>query len=280
MDKNQILQGASKYIEKFKDRVFVIKYGGSILDDKEISGSILDDIICLHENQIDVVLVHGGGSAISKLMKARGKEPEFVGGLRVTDEETASIVDEALSSVNAGLVERVISKGVDAVSLVSREKLTIKGRKKDSAPHGDFVGDVASIDAGHIDEAIKNHSISVVSPVGVGEDKKPYNINADLAAAEIAGFLSAEKFIMLTNVKGVMSKKDDDASLISTLKEKEVHKLIDEGIIDSGMIPKVQAGILALDKGVGKVHVISGRIPHSLLEEIFTDKGIGTEIVK
>ena len=279
MDKEEILKGASVYISGFKDKIFVVKYGGSILDDDNISDSILDDIICLHNNGIRVVLVHGGGSEITRLMKAKGKSPKFVGGLRVTDKETVEIVDEALSSINLNLVKRIRSKGVKAKPLVSRETLTIKGKRKDKAAQGDFAGDVTSVDIKYINEALGNGSIPVVSPVGVDDEKGLYNINADLAAAEVAAAVSAEKFIMLTNVRGVMTKKGDEASLISTLHEKEAQRLIDEGVIDSGMIPKVQAGILALDKGVKKAHIINGKTRHSLLIEVFTDKGIGTELI-
>jgi len=278
--REEILKGASKYIEKFKDKLFVIKYGGSMLDDEHISDSILDDIICFHHNGIKVVLVHGGGSAITRLMKEKGKEPEFVNGLRITDEETANIVDEALSQVNRGLIQRIQAKAVSCESIVSREKLTIKAKLKPNVPKGGFLGDVLSVDTAHIDKAIQANAIPVVSPVGVGNDKRLYNINADIAAAEIAQSLEAEKFIILTNVKGVMKDKNNEDSLLSSLKEEEAKSLIGEGIIESGMIPKVEAGISALDKGVKKVHIISGRIPHSLLIEVFTDEGIGTEIVR
>lgn len=280
MDKNDILQGASSYIDKFKGRIFVVKYGGSILDDEEASDSILDDIVTLHRYGMDIVLVHGGGARISQLMKEKGKEPKFVSGLRVTDEETAKIVDEALSMVNRHIVERIRAKGVEAESLVSREKLIIKGKKKDSAPHGDFIGDVDSVDIRHIHETIERDAVPVVSPVGVDSEGRVYNINADLAASEIAGALSAEKFIMLTNVKGVMTSKDEESSLISSLKQEDAHKLIAAGIIAGGMIPKVEAGILALIKGINKAHIISARIKNSLLLEILTDKGIGTELIR
>ena len=280
MIRDQILKGASKYIEQFKDKLFVIKYGGSILDDEALSDSILDDIISLHKYRIKVVLVHGGGSEISRLMKARGKEPKFIKGLRVTDEETVKIVDEALSAVNRNLAHKLSLKGVKADSLISRERPTIIAKKNEKAPCGDFVGDVASVNIKYIKDALEKDSIAVVSPVGIGADKKLYNINADIAAAEISAAASAEKFIMLTDVKGVMRKKGDEESLLSTLKEEDALKLIDSGIIASGMIPKVQAGISALDKGVNKVHIISGRIKHSILTEVFTDRGIGTQIVR
>jgi len=227
-----------------------------------------------------VILVHGGGSAINRLMQERGKSPEFVNGLRVTDKETAEIVDEALEGVNQSLAAKIKLKGVDACSLISRETLTIKAKKKKNLSSEDYIGDVKAIDLKYIDEAIGADSIPVVSPVGIDEDKNLYNINADLAAAEIAAALSAQKLLILTNVKGVMRNKDDEGSLLSTLKEEEVKALIEDSVIDSGMIPKVQAGIEALDKGVKKVHIISGRIANSLLIEVFTDTGIGTEIIK
>jgi acetylglutamate kinase len=280
MNREEILKNASGYIEKFKDKIFVIKYGGSILDDEEVSNSILDDIICLHQKRIKAILVHGGGAAINRLMQEKGKEPRFINGLRITDKETAHIVDEALTSINISLVERIRSKGVEAEALVSREKLTIKGKKKIDSPDDDFVGDVASVDIRHINETIAKGAVPVVSPIGVDEKGTIYNINADLAAAEIAASYPAEKFIMLTNVKGVMRKGEEADELISTLKEEQAQELIEKGVIGSGMIPKVQAGIIALDKGVNKVHIISGRISHSLLTEVFTDEGIGTEILR
>jgi len=278
--REQLVKGASKYIEEFKGKLFVIKYGGSMLDDDSISESILEDIICFHHNNIKVVLVHGGGSAISRLMKEKGKEPVFVNGLRVTDEETVKIVDEALTNVNRILVHRIRGKAVNAHSVVSKEKIVVKGKKKPEAPNGDFIGDVCSVDTKPIDDVVAQNSIPVISPVGIDDDKKLYNINADIAAAEIAAALSAEKFIMLTNVRGVMKDKEKEESLISSLTEDEVKDLIDKNIIASGMIPKVKAGILALDKGIKKVHIISGRMPHSLLKEVFTDEGVGTEIIK
>jgi len=280
MTKQEILKGASKYIKQFKNKLFVIKYGGSILDDEVLSDSILDDIVALHREGINVILVHGGGSAINRLMQERGKSPEFVNGLRVTDKETAQIVDEALAGVNQSLTAKIKLKGVDAYSLVSRERLTIKAKKKNNLSSKDYIGDVEAIDLKYIEEAIDADSIPVVSPVGIDEDKNLYNINADLAATEIAAALLAQKLLILTNVKGVMRDKDDEASLLSTLKEEEAKALIEDSVIDNGMIPKVQAGIEALDKGVKKVHIISGRIANSLLIEVFTDAGIGTEIIK
>jgi len=278
--RNKILKDSAKYREEFKGKTFVIKYGGSMLDDEVLSESILADIICFHHNGIKVVLVHGGGSAISKLMEQKGKTPKFIDGLRITDKETVKIVDEALSNVNISLVNRIKSKAVSAESVVSREHFTIKGKKRSSALEGDFLGDVSSVDTSRIIDILNNNCIPVVSPVGVDDEKNLYNINADLAAAEIAAALKVEKFIMLTNVKGVLRDKLDEATLISHINEADAKNLIEEGIISGGMIPKVGAGILALDKGIHKAHIVNGRINHSLLIEVFTDEGIGTEIIK
>ena len=278
--REQILKDSAKYIEQFKGKIFVIKYGGSMLDDKLLSDSVLDDIVSFYNNGIKIVFVHGGGAAISALMQTRGKEPRFVDGLRITDRETAEIVDDALTSVNKNFVERINFRGVPAESIVSSKSLTIKARKKQDAISENFLGDVDSIVTGYIDQALFNKAIPVVSPVGYGIDKKPYNINADVAAAEIAPVISAEKLILLTNVKGVMKDKDDEGSLISHINEEDTFDLIKNHVIEGGMIPKVRAGIQALDKGVKKVHIISGKILHSLLLEVFTNEGIGTEIVR
>ena len=278
--REQILKDSQKYIEQFKGKIFVIKYGGSMLDDKLLSDSVLDDIVSFYNNGIKIVFVHGGGAAISALMQTRGKEPRFVDGLRITDRETAEIVDDALTSVNKNFLERINSRGVPAASIVSSKSLTIKARRKADAISENFLGDVDSIVTGYIDQALFNKAIPVVSPVGYGIDKKPYNINADVAAAEIAPAISAEKLILLTNVKGVMKDKDDEGSLISHINEEDTFDLIKNHVIEGGMIPKVRAGIQALDKGVKKVHIISGKILHSLLLEVFTNEGIGTEIVR
>ena len=280
MVREKILKKSEKYIEEFKGKIFVIKYGGSMLDDEALSESILDDIISFHQNKIKVVLVHGGGSAISKLMELKGKTPKFIDGLRATDKETALIVDEALSGVNTSLVDRIKSKEACAESVVSREHLTIKAKKKLNALEEDFLGDVSGVDTAYILDILKNNCIPVVSPVGIDDDKNLYNINADIVGAEIAAALKAEKFIMLTNVKGVLKDKADDSTLISHINEEDAKHLIEEGVIAGGMIPKVGAGILALDKGIHKAHIINGRISHSLLKEVFTDEGIGTEIVQ
>ena len=278
--RERILSSASKYIKEFKGKAFVVKYGGSMLEDKVLSDSVLDDIVLFREKGINVVVVHGGGSRINALMKKRGKEPVFMHGLRITDKETADIVDEALSQVNSDLVSRILARGAKAEGLISRQRHIIVAKKRLNAMAEDFLGDVDCINTEGIKDVLGNEGIPVISPVGIDKDGKPYNINADIAASEIAAALKSEKLILLTNVKGVMEDKDDEKSLISHIDEKKALELIDKGIISAGMIPKVKAGIKALDSGVKKVHIINGMISHSLLLEIFTDEGVGTQIVK
>ncbi|MDD5504679.1 MAG: acetylglutamate kinase [Candidatus Omnitrophica bacterium] len=278
--RERILDGASKYIKIFKGKAFVIKYGGSMLENKALSDSVLDDIVSFHNKGINAVIVHGGGARINALMAQRGKSAVFVDGLRITDEETAGIVDEALSLVNNDLVRRVTERGARARGLLSRDTGLISARKRRTAVAEDFLGDISAVNTDIIKSVLDDGAIPIISPVGIGSDKKLYNINADIAASEIASAMQSEKLILLTNVKGVMMDKDDDKSLISHIDEAHALELIGKGVISSGMIPKVKAGIKALDSGVKKVHIINGTIPHSLLLEVFTDDGIGTEIIK
>ena len=279
LDKKSILAKGKVYIEKFKGNIFVIKYGGSNLDDEHISNSILEDIVYLHQQGIKVVIIHGGANAITRLMQQKGKIPEFIEGFRVTDEETANIVDEALTGINADIVNKLTTLGTGAVSIVSKERGVIRAKRRENSLEGDFTGDVDSINTKPIEDSLKKEIIPVISPVGIGQDDKPYNINADFAGAEIAIALKAEKLILLTNIKGIMRDHIDEKSLIPTLTEKEIEEMVKSGNISSGMIPKSRACIKALFGGVGKVHIISGRIKHSLLIEVLTDKGIGTESV-
>ncbi|MBN1405554.1 MAG: acetylglutamate kinase [Candidatus Omnitrophica bacterium] len=279
LDKKTILSKAKSYIDRFKGKIFIVKYGGSNLDDNNVSQSILEDIVYLRQQGIAIVLVHGGGNNITRLMEKKGKKPVFIDGFRVTDEETANIVDEALTQVNTDIVNRLKALGIKAVSVISRQHGVIMAKKKKDILEGDFTGDVDSINTQPIEEMLKKHVLAVVSPVGIGQDKKIYNINADSAAAELAINLGAEKLILLTNVKGIMKDNVNEGSLIPTVTEKEIEDMIKTGHINSGMIPKARASIKALFGGVKKVHVISGKIKHSLLIEVLTDGGVGTEIV-
>jgi acetylglutamate kinase len=279
LDKKSILAKGKVYIDKFKGRVFVVKYGGSTLDDERVSHSILEDIVHFSQQGIKIAIVHGGGKAITRLMQERGKAAQFIDGLRVTDEETAMIVDDALRGINADIVNQIKKLGQRAASIISREHGVIKAKRRNDAIEKDFTGDVDSIDTRPIMDLLNKNVIAVISPVGIGQDNKLYNINADSASAEISIALDAEKLVFLTNVKGIMENHLDENSLLPTLTEKQIEQMIQSSCINSGMIPKARASIAALFGGVKKVHIISGKIKHSLLIEVLTDKGIGTEIV-
>jgi len=278
--KADVLIEALPYIKKFHKKIIVIKYGGSILGDEKIRQGVLEDIVFLNFMGLRPVLVHGGGPNISDRMRASGIKTEFVDGMRVTDEETLSLVAEELANLNSLIVRELEELGVKASGLNGKEKKMIQVQKKKAKVDLGLVGDITAIDTALISEALKADRIPVVMPMGVGPDKKSYNINADEAAAAIASALKAEKLVLLTNVKGIMRNPEDPGSFLSTLTESEVASLITDGVIHQGMVPKVNACIKALDKGVKKTHVIDARIPHGLLLEIFTNEGIGTEIKK
>ncbi len=277
--KADVLIEALPYIRAFQNKIVVIKHGGSTISDEENTLGLLEDIIFLNLVGIKPVLIHGGGPAISERLKNLGQKVRFVHGLRVTDAQTIKIVDETLSGINKDLVGKFSSLGQKAVGLTSQDKV-IKAKKDTS--HGDlgFVGEIEDIDCPAIKKILSKKQIPVISPVGAGGNKKLYNVNADLASAKIAACLRAQKLVLLTNVKGILRNPDDDNSLIGTLKLKETKELIERKIIQEGMIPKVKAGVSALKEGVEKVHIIDARLSHALLLEIFTDKGIGTEIIK
>ncbi len=278
--KADVLIEALPYIKNFRDKTFVIKYGGSILSENVIRESVLEDIVFLHFMGIDVVLVHGGGPNISERLKTLDIPSEFFEGVRVTDARTLKVVDEELNELNRMLVKEIGDHNAKAAGLKGSDGI-IFADKREAARDLGFVGTVTGVDAPRLKKLIIDNHIVVLSPSGLNEtDSTVYNINADEVAASVAGALNAEKFIFLTDVKGVMRNVHDDHSLISSMKEDEVKKLIAEGIISKGMIPKVLACTLALDKGVKKVHIVDAKIPHAILLEIFTDKGIGTEIVQ
>ena len=278
--KSEVLIEALPYIKSYANKIFVIKYGGSALIDPQIKKGVLEDIVFMSYVGIRPILVHGGGPFINDELKRLGKNIEFKNGLRVTPLETMEVVDRVLSDVNHVIASDIKGLGGRAVSLNTLEKNVIKAR-----PHKDFkdlgfVGEVDSIDSGPIKKAVRPRSVPVISSVGIGEDGKHYNVNADEVSSKIAAAVKAVKLVLLTDVKGIMKDKGDEGTLISTLTMEETGKLIDDGVVQGGMIPKVKACTNALLAGVSKTHIIDGRIPHSLLLEIFTDKGIGTEIIK
>jgi acetylglutamate kinase len=278
--KADVLIEALPYIKKFRKKVFVVKYGGSILSEDTIRKGVLEDLVFLSFMGIKTLLVHGGGPNISDKMRKLGKKTEFVDGMRVTDAETLRVVEEELNELNRLVVSEIKAVGGLAVGVSGKDHGLLRVKKIASKVDMGFVGVVAEINTEVIANDLKESSIIVVSPMGADSKGVIYNINADEAASKIAAAMNAEKFVLLTNVRGVMRDPDDPESLIASLRLGEIRKLIDQGVIQSGMIPKVNACIDALKGDVKKTHIIDARIPHALLLEIFTDKGVGTEIVK
>ncbi|MFH1247903.1 MAG: acetylglutamate kinase [Candidatus Omnitrophota bacterium] len=276
--KADVLIEALPYIRNFKDKVIVIKYGGSILGEEKIRSGVLEDIVFLYFMGLRPVLAHGGGPNISDRMRATGKKTDFVDGMRVTDEETLVVVEEELKKLNDIIVKELIALGAKATGLNGKDKSLIQVEKKKAKVDLGLVGHITQINPASILEELHKNSIPVILPMGRDPDKNSYNVNADEAASSIAVALKAEKFVLLTNVKGIMRNPDDQNSFISTLNKDDAQGLVKNKIIQQGMIPKVTACIEALDKGVKKTHIIDACVPHALLLEIFTDKGIGTEI--
>jgi len=278
--KAEVLIEALPYIKKFHKKTIVIKYGGSILGEEKIRKGVLEDIVFLSFMGLRPVLVHGGGPNISDRMRAAGKKTEFLEGMRVTDANTLRVVEEELKNLNDIIVSEISEQGAKAVGLNGKENNLIQVQKKKAKIDLGLVGHITDIDPEPLSEELKKDRIVVVLPMGISKDKMAYNVNADEAASSVASTLAAEKLVLLTNVKGIMRNSDDPNSFLSTLTVKEAKALISDKIIQEGMIPKVQACIDALEKGVKKTHIIDARTPHGLLLEIFTDQGIGTEIIR
>jgi acetylglutamate kinase len=284
--KAKVLLEALPYIQDFRGSTFVVKYGGSFMDDPDpVSRTrVAYDIAFLAAVGINVVVVHGGGKAITKAMAESGLKANFVNGLRVTDEATIAVVKKTLDDVvNKDVCDAISSakgkpKGMPGDTVLVCQKLTVDddGNEVDLG----YVGDVTEVKIKLIKKEIADGFIPVISPVAEGYDGKPYNVNADLAAGRVASALRARRLVYMSDVPGLLSNPPDPETLISTLKTNQVEDLKKKGIIDKGMCPKVQSAIRALQEGVQRVHFIDGRLSHSLLLEIFTDKGIGTEIVQ
>jgi len=277
--KAEVLIEALPYIRQFKDKIIVIKYGGSILGEDKIRKGVLEDIVFLNFMGLKPVLVHGGGPNISGRMRATGKKTDFVDGMRVTDEETLLVVGEELKKLNDLIVSEIKELGAKAIGLNGRDKNLIQTEKKKAKIDLGLVGHIVGVNSKAIMEELQQSNVPVIIPMGIGQDKKTYNVNADEAAASIAAELKAEKLVLLTNVKGIMRNAEDPHSFISTLTGESAKALIEQKVIQTGMIPKVMACMDSLSKGVKKTHMVDACIPHALLLEIFTDKGIGTEIV-
>ncbi|MFH1771342.1 MAG: acetylglutamate kinase [Candidatus Omnitrophota bacterium] len=275
--KADVLIEALPYIRRFNKKVFVIKYGGSILCEEKVRRAVFEDIAFLRYAGIRPVLVHGGGPRISERLREEKLPVKFVDGLRVTDASTLKIVEEELDKLNQTIVKELINQGISAKGFSVNNPILQVVQKKASQDLG-RVGEIVDF-KGDILKAALKESVPVIAPIGVCKEKKTYNINADDAAFFLAAELKAEKLILLTKVLGVMRNIKDDSSLISTITADEIDKLISNKVINEGMVPKVRAALKALKAGVGKAHIVDAKIPHAFLLEIFTNKGIGTEII-
>jgi acetylglutamate kinase len=279
----EVLLEALPYIREFRGKSVVIKYGGAAMEQVDLKGAFALDVILLQLVGIHPVIVHGGGPQIGALMKRLGKEPRFVGGMRVTDEETIDIVEMVLvGKINKEIVGLINHHGGRAVGLSGKDGNLIRARRRlHRLPSGEdvdigLVGAVEAVNPAPLRLLEENGFIPVIAPVGVGADAETYNINADLVAGEVAAALGAEKLIHLTDVQGILDGHD---KLVSTLSREEAERLVQRGVIDGGMLPKVESALRALEGGTAKAHIVDGRLPHAILLELFTREGIGTEIV-
>lgn len=280
----QILVEALPYIRRFSGKRIVIKYGGSAMTDNRLKNEFAEDIALLNFIGIRPIIVHGGGPQIGELLDRIGKECQFVEGLRVTDQETMDVVEMVLvAKINKDVVSMINYHGGKAVGLSGRDGTLIKAKKARPARLANsdvdlgLVGEVESINPQIVDALEEKGFIPVIAPVGAGPGERPYNINADTAAGALSAALNAEKFILLTDVSGVL---DSNNQLISSLSEEAAEALVNEGVASGGMIPKINCCMVALRGGVPKAHIVDGRVPHALLLEILSDQGIGTEIVR
>jgi acetylglutamate kinase len=289
IEKAKILIEAMPFIQTFRGRTFVIKYGGNAMIDENLKQGFAQDVVLLRYIGINPVIVHGGGPQIGKTMERMGKKPTFVSGQRVTDEETMDIVEMVLGGkVNKEIVNLINQAGGKAVGLTGKDGGLVQAKKLKMTRTSENTGETEIIDIGLVGQVTEVRPgalvaldqggfIPVIAPIGVGEHGETYNINADLVAGAVAGALKAEKLILLTDQAGIL---DRDKNLISSLNKKKVELLVEKGVIAGGMIPKTTSCFEALDAGCAKVHIIDGRVPHALLLEIFTKEGIGTEITR
>jgi acetylglutamate kinase len=286
--KAEVLMEALPYIRRFYGKTFVVKYGGNAMVDEELKDSFAQDVVLLKYVGINPVVVHGGGPQINEMLERMGTPTQFVRGMRVTDQQTMDIVEMVLAGkINKEIVNLINQHGGMAVGLSGKDGGLIRARKMNVSVSANgeapeiidigLVGEIVGIDPTVINSLDENKFIPVIAPVGVGEKGETYNINADLVAGQIAEALRAEKLILLTDVEGV---KDRNGKLLSTLKTNQARKLIEDGVVAEGMIPKVECCMEALKGGVGKTHIIDGRVKHAILLEIFTKEGVGTEVVR
>ena len=280
LEKAEVLIEALPYIQRFNRRIIVVKYGGSAMVDETLKKRVIQDVTLLKLVGFKPIIVHGGGKEISRWVNKVGMEPKFINGLRVTDEDTMEIVEMVLNKVNKSLVQLVQELGVKAVGVSGKDggMLNVEKKYSDGKDIG-FVGEITDVNPKVLFDLLEKDFLPIVCPIGMDKDFKTYNINADDAACAIAKAVNAEKLAFLTDIEGVYKDPSDPSTLISELAIDEAHQLIEDGFIGGGMLPKLNNCIDAIDNGVSRVHIMDGRIPHCLLLEIFTNRGIGTAIL-
>ena len=281
LDKAEVLIEALPYIQKFNRKVIVVKYGGSAMVDENLKKRVIEDVTLLKLVGFKPIIVHGGGKEISRWVSKVGMEPKFINGLRVTDEPTMELAEMVLGKVNKELVQMVESLGVRAIGLSGKDGGLLNVTKKYS--NGEdigYVGEVQKVNADILWDLLDKDFLPIVCPIGLDDSFHTYNINADDAACAIARAMNAEKLAFLTDIEGVYKDPNDPSTLISELQISEAKEFIEKGYIGGGMLPKLNNCIDAIENGVSRVHILDGRIPHCLLLEIFTNKGIGTAILK
>ena len=274
----EVLTQALPYIQRYNGKTVVIKYGGNAMIDEQLKQQVMEDVVLLWLIGVKVVLVHGGGPEISEVMRRYGKQAEFVNGLRVTDKETVDIVQMVLAGkVNKSLVNLLEMKGGKAMGISGMDGRLIEAKMRNASLG--FVGSITNVNIEPVTDLLEKGYIPVISTVGCDRDGNTYNINGDTAAACIAGALGAERLIMMTDIAGILRDRDDPATLIRELTIRDAVKLFEQGVISGGMIPKVDCCIDAIHRGVKKVIIMDGRVPHSILMELLTDEGAGTMVV-
>lgn len=281
LQKAEVLIEALPYIQKFNRKIIVVKYGGSAMSNEELQKNVIKDVTLLKLVGFKPIIVHGGGKEISRWIGKVGKEAKFIGGLRVTDDETMEIAEMVLSKVNKSLVTMVQELGVKAVGVSGKDGGLLKVEKKyaDGQDIG-YVGEVTQVNPKILFDLLEKDFLPIVAPIGLDDSFQTYNINADDAACAIAKAVSAEKLAFLTDIEGLYKDINDKASFISRLTASQAQKLLDDGFIGGGMLPKLNNCIAAIDGGVNRVHILDGRMAHCLLLEIFTNQGIGTAIIR
>lgn len=281
LSKAEVLIEALPYIQRFNRKIIIVKYGGSAMVDEALKQRVIEDVTLLKLVGFKPIIVHGGGKDISRMIERVGMTPKFVNGLRVTDEETMEIAEMVLGKVNKSLVQLVESHGVRAIGMSGKDGALLRVKKKyaDGEDIG-YVGEVTQVNTKVLEDLLEKDFLPIICPIGLDEDYNTYNINADDVACAVATAMKAEKLAFLTDIEGVYKDPQDPESLISALTIHEAEDLIKDGYIGGGMLPKLQNCIDAIKQGVSRVHILDGRIPHCLLLEIFTNKGIGTAILQ